>query len=209
MPSGIISDIETVLNTHLIAQHKQKRSERVLTRRMLILRRYQDKMSDAMWQRRQSRVTIRANNRRATRLIINYLVTLDHRAFATLLFQHQWPVLSRVAEMSRAWFFLFSTFILVPRAIGISIFFVHLALRADGAKSARVPRKGPWVLCEWCNIRHSLKYIKMIVPLNHLGKQTSDSRLVGIAQPLARHRHHHRTRTSQCGGIPQPIRLVP
>jgi len=43
---------------------------------------------------------------------------------------------------------------------------------------------------EWCNaVRRPLKYIKIIVPLTHLEKQTSDSRLADIAQsPAARHR---------------------
>lgn len=167
-----------------------------------------------MRRRRQSRmVTVRANNRRAARLIINYLVALGHRAFAMLLRSVISVPFSLASRRWAASHIIFlsprhSPCVLVLRAVGISIF-VHLALRPDGAKSVRVPRKSPWVPCEWCNIRHSLKYIKIIVPLTHLGKQTSGSRLAGIAQPPARHRHRHRTRTSQCGGIPQPIRFVP
>jgi len=198
-PSGIILDIETVLNTHLIAQRKQKRWNAYSLDEcwfLVVIKTKRATQCDTTETIVRDHIQHRRINRHAARLIINYLVALGHQAFATLHSDISVPF----SLASRRWAANFFSFPSChsPHVVGISIFFAHLALRADGAKSACVSRKGPWMPFEWCNIRHSLKYIKIIVPLTHLGKQTSGSRLAEIAQPPAR----HRTRTSQCDGIP-------
>lgn len=126
-----------------------------------------------MWQRRQSRVTIRANNRRAARLIINYLARAGPPGVRNVrhsVISDPFPFASRDSPLSRAH----------PRS----------SARRAARNPRCVPRKGPWAPREWCNIRHSLKYIKIIVPLNHLGKHNSGSlgSLAEIAQPPARRR---------------------
>lgn len=95
-PAGIISDVETVLNMHLIVQRKQSAGTRIQS---LIPCSYQGKTSEPMrWQPRRSRTVARASGIIGARLIINYLVVLGHRAFATL--RHQCLILCRAAEMS-------------------------------------------------------------------------------------------------------------
>jgi len=86
-PSGIILDIETVLNTHLIAQRKQKRWNAYSLDEcwfLVVIKTKRATQCDTTETIVRDHIQHRRINRHAARLIINYLVALGHQAFATL-----------------------------------------------------------------------------------------------------------------------------